>query len=241
MITGIVVALPEELATLISGKVEKGDVVALTPNILIAFAGAGSCNARKASESLIRRGAGQLISWGCAAALSPELEPGDLVIADAFLSPQQPAIPGNNEWAEYTKLTLTDKITIYTGQLVSTPAIIAESRDKQALYAQTAALAVDMESYAIAAVADKAALPCLTIRTIADPADMSLPNAVCQALNDAGDIELPKLIGHILRHPQEIPALIKLGMHFSAAKKTLKLIGQYLDKITEFYANKTEH
>ncbi|WP_031432943.1 phosphorylase family protein [Methylomarinum vadi] len=241
MITGIVVALPEELATLVSGKVEKGDVVALTPNTLIAFAGAGCENAGQASEALIRRGADQLISWGCAAALSPELKPGDLVVADAFLSPQRPAIPGDNEWAEHTKLTLTDKITVYIGKLVSTPTIVADSRDKQALYAHTAALAVDMESYALAAAADKAALPCLTIRTIADPADMSLPNAVCQALNDAGDIELPELISHVLKHPQEIPALIKLGLHFSAAKKTLKYTSQYLDKITEFYANKTEH
>lgn len=240
MITGIVVALPEELGTLISGKVEKGNVAALTDNILVAYAGAGYANARNAAATLIGQGAGQLISWGCAAALSPELAPGNLIIADRLLANDKPAIAADQAWLEHARSLLKGQLTVHTGHLFSSLTLVTDRRQKQDLYQRTLALGLDMESHAIAACAAKAGIPYLTLRAIADPADMSLPRAVSQSLNSAGEIELNKLIGHLLLHPLQLPALIKLGSHFAAAKKSLKLIRKDLDKITEFNARNTK-
>ena len=74
MITGIVVALPQELDTLISKKLVKGQCVSLTKTMLLAYSGAGANNAEAAARLLITQGATRLISWGCAAALSPNLQ-----------------------------------------------------------------------------------------------------------------------------------------------------------------------
>ena len=44
MITGIVVALPEELATLTSQKVAKGGYLMLNNQLVVAYSGAGAVN-----------------------------------------------------------------------------------------------------------------------------------------------------------------------------------------------------
>jgi hypothetical protein len=41
-------------------------------------------------------------------------------------------------------------------------------------------------------------------------------------------------------HPFELPALIKLGLYFNAAKNTLKLVAKHLDKILEVNDNFTQ-
>ena len=73
MITGIIVALPEELTTLTTKKIAKGSFLYITENILVIYSGAGSVNAATAANLLIANGATRLISWGCAAALAMTL------------------------------------------------------------------------------------------------------------------------------------------------------------------------
>ncbi len=85
MITGIVVALPEELTTLTSKKIDKGRCVFIADKLLVAYSGAGPVNAQAAAELLASKGATRLISWGCAAALSETLKPGDLILADKLI------------------------------------------------------------------------------------------------------------------------------------------------------------
>ena len=85
MITGIVVALPEELASLTSKRIDKGHCVFIADKLLVVYSGVGADNAAKAAELLINKGASQLISWGCAAALAPAIKSGDLVIADRLI------------------------------------------------------------------------------------------------------------------------------------------------------------
>jgi adenosylhomocysteine nucleosidase len=240
VITGIVVALPEELSTLTSAKVEKGHYCKLTDNILIAYAGAGPANARKASELLISKGSGKLISWGCAAALSPMFRPGDLLLPESLLTEQQQKLNCDQNWIDQVRHLLPPNISINCGTLAESSSIVAESKDKQVIHFQTGAVALDMESCAIAETAMQANLPCLIIRTIADPVSMSLPGAVSHALNSEGEIELSKLLQYILLHPLEIPVLIKLGLHFNAAKKTLKSVAKYLDDIVELEPIKTK-
>ncbi len=107
MITGIVVALPEELSTLTSKKIDKGCCVFITDTIVLAYSGAGANNARTASELLIAQGATRLISWGCAAALSETLKPGDLVLADTLIDAEGTQIGIHPDWHGCTKNLLS--------------------------------------------------------------------------------------------------------------------------------------
>jgi adenosylhomocysteine nucleosidase len=89
-----------------------------------------------------------------------------------------------------------------------------------------------MESIAIARIAQQNNLPFLAIRVIADPANMNLPKAINHSFNNEGDIVLTKLLSYMVLHPTELLGLIKLGLHFHAAKNTLKLIAKQLDHVS---------
>jgi adenosylhomocysteine nucleosidase len=237
VITGIVVALPEELSTLTSKKLEKGCVEALTDKILVIYSGAGVENAHTASELLKTKGANRLISWGCAAALDGEFRSGDLVLANACVDADHVAIDLNNEaWLVNVKdcLSKHSHLRIYTGKLAESKNIVASSNDKAKIAEATDAIALDMESVAIAKVALAHGLPFLSIRAIADPVNMDLPKAVSHALNDQGEVNISKLLLYLLLHPAELPGLIKLGLHFHAAKNTLKRVAKDIDAITRF-------
>jgi adenosylhomocysteine nucleosidase len=232
VITGIVVALPEELSTLTSKKIDKGCCVFIADNIALAYSGAGPDNARTASELLIAQDATRLISWGCAAALHETLKPGDLVLADALIDAESSQIAIHSEWHNHAKSLLSASVKIRVGSLAESKKIVATGNDKKHLHTKTGAVALDMESIAVAKVARQHDLPFLTIRTIADPVSMDLPKAINHSLNDQGDIVLAKLLLFLARHPAELPGLIKLGLHFNAAKNTLKSVAKQLDRLT---------
>lgn len=234
MKTGIVVALPEELSTLTSAKIDKGHCVVLAENLVVALSGAGPENAGRTADLLIEHGARRLLSWGCAAALAPELQPGDVVLAHSLCAQNKQQIKCDSGWLEHTARILQHIQQVRIGDLACSTSIVSTRTDKQTLYRQTQAMALDMESYAIAETALRSTLPCLAVRAVADPAVMNLPDAVGQALNAQGDIDKIRLFRHILTHPWELPGLFSLGKYFSLARNSLKLISQYLDKIAGF-------
>ena len=233
MITGIIIALADEVNSLTSKKINKGDCVFIKDNILVCCSGAGPANARQASQALIDKGATKLISWGCAAALKPELSPGDLVLPETLLTENLTKISQRSSWFISTKALLSELMP-KTGTLIESSSIIAESNAKAHIHQQSSAIALDMESIAVAQVAQEHNIPNLTIRCIADPVSMSLPKAISHAMNQQGNIELSKLLWFLLSHPNELPGLIKLGLHFNAAKNKLKLVAKHIDTIVGF-------
>jgi adenosylhomocysteine nucleosidase len=232
VITGIVVALPEELSTLTSRKISKGCCVFITDTIVLGYSGAGADNARAASEQLLTQGASRLISWGCAAALSESLKPGDLILANTLIDAEGAEFGIHDEWLGFATSLISTQLKVHTGSLAESKTIVATAKDKRHLHAQTGAIALDMESAAVAAVTRQNNLPFLAIRTVADPVHMDLPKAINHSLNDEGDIVLAKLLAFIALHPAELPGLIKLGLHFNAAKNTLRSVAKQLDQLT---------
>ena len=234
MITGIVVALPEELTTLTSKKIDKGRCFFITDKLLVVYSGAGHVNAKSASELLVAKGANRLISWGCAAALSESLKPGDLILADELIDAGNVVMATSADWLAYAKNSLAKFVVIQSGRLAESTSIVSSSKEKKRLHSTTGAIALDMESVAVARVAKQHTLPFLTIRVIADPVNMDLPRAIYYSLNDQGEMVLRKLLLFLFLHPAELPGLIKLGLYFNAAKKTLKSIAGHLDKVIDF-------
>jgi len=234
VITGIVVALPEELTTLTSKKIDKGRCLFMADKLLVAYSGAGPINARSAAEMLVAKGATRLISWGCAAALSTSLKPGDLILADKLIDDGNVEVAANADWHSYTKNILATGMVVHTGRLAESKSIVSSSKDKKQMHSITGAVALDMESIAIARVARQQTLPFLAIRVIADPVNMDLPLAINYSLNDRGEIMLGRLLSFLVLHPAELPRLIKLVLNFNAAKKTLKSIAKHLETLTDF-------
>lgn len=229
---GIVVALPEELATLTSAKLKQGECRRLG-NLRVAYAGAGFDNAASAAKLLADQGIACLISWGCAAGLAPDMQPGDLLLASQIDNGSR-RFDTDNLLSASLRQRLPAGLKVHGGKLYSCNRLVADSAEKQGIHQQTQALGLDMESAAIADFALRAKLPFMAIRAIADPVGQTLPRAVVQALNAQGRVELPRLLRYLLWHPLEVKALIQLGLHFSAAQKTLKLVARQLSSQSLF-------
>ncbi len=106
--------------------------------------------------------------------------------------------------------------------VVGHPSIVVTAEAKRALWLSTGAAAVDMESGAVARVAQAHGLPFAVLRVICDPAERTLPPAALVALNSAGAIGLLRVIGSLLRHPGQFPALMRLANDAAAARRVLQ-------------------
>ena len=233
MITGILVALPEELHTLTKSKLKQGECITVAKNTLVTLSGSGTENASVAAQNLINHGANQLISWGCAGALAPYLKAGDLIIPSVIHSRDNIQLTTLPNWSKQLINQLEQSIKCYDGRLFESDSVISLARDKAEQYQQTGALAVDMESGAVARVAQQANIPFIAIRSIADPANQDLPGAISHAMTAKGIISIPKLILYLCSHPWELPRLINTALHFSRASKTLKTVACQLPQITQ--------
>jgi len=233
VITGILVALPEELRTLTKTKIKQGECVTVAKNTIITLSGSGPENARIAAQLLIDQDAKQLISWGCAGALAPHLKSGDLVIPESIRTQDNNLITTHTQWSKKIIANLASSIKYYTGTLLESDSVVALADTKNELHQSTHALAVDMESGAVACLAQQAQIPFIALRSIVDPANLDLPQAINHAMTEYGLVSIPKLLLYLCAHPNEIPRLIKLGLNFNAANKTLKQLAHQLPLISQ--------
>ncbi|MGR9116693.1 MAG: phosphorylase family protein [Gammaproteobacteria bacterium] len=224
---GIVVALPEELATLTRQKLVRGQPLKLG-HCWIIYSGAGQDNAARAAKQLLEKGVDGLISWGCAAGLADDMKPGDLALASQVLTDGKQYSISIDWHSEVLRRLQDSSITLHAGKLFTSTKLIDRSEEKKRIRQGSQAIALDMESAAIAEVAKLAGLPFLVIRSVADPASADLPGAISASLDNEGQVELARLLRHLLRHPLEVIGLIRLGLHFHAAQKTLKTVARQL-------------
>jgi adenosylhomocysteine nucleosidase len=99
--------------------------------------------------------------------------------------------------------------------------IAATAHEKSLLYRRLRAVAVDLESGAVARVAGEKGLAFAVLRAIADPAELDLPRAAVSALDDEGRVRLGFVLCSILREPGQLPGLIKVGRDAKAARAAL--------------------
>jgi len=181
---------------------------------LIGVAGGTTSGVADVAESLIARGATVLISFGLAGGLDPVCKPGDLIIPYEIVDgseifPCDPRLLRMFGGATVARLTGAD-------QAVTTRTA------KAALFAESRAAAVDLESFAMAQVAHRHRIGFLAVRAIVDPAERDLPHASLVALHSDGRISFSRLLASLLRDPTQIDGLIALGRGAAAARRTLK-------------------
>lgn len=233
MITGILVALPEELHTLTKFNIQQGQCFAVAENTLITLSGSGAKNAKNATQNLISQGVAQLISWGCAGALAPHLKAGDLVIPEHVLTKDGIKLATHKAWSQHVIKLLDNAISYHQSCLLESATTIRLTQNKNRQYQLTQAIAVDMESAIVAQLAHQAQIPFIAIRSIVDPNQFDLPHAINDAMTDKGMVSIRKLIMYLGSHPGDLPCLIKLGLYFRAASKTLKYLARRLPQITQ--------
>jgi adenosylhomocysteine nucleosidase len=164
-----------------------------------------------------------LVSWGCAAALDPQLAAGDLVLPTAILDTDGTLVETHSGWRSWCAERAGEaSFRLTSGILCTSPHIVQGTEAKHQLGRATGAVAVDMESGAVARTAAEAGIPFIALRAIADEVDLAMPNSVIRALRPDGHVSIGKLLTMLLLHPGEIPNLLRLGCSFQAAQHTLR-------------------
>ena len=172
-----------------------------------------------------------IISFGVAGGLAPQLRPGTCIIGSAILSGSN-RMPTNKIWSQQLLETFSNAVS---GMIVGVTAPVSDPRDKHALYLNTGAIAVDMESHVVATVGASHGLPVAAMRVITDPAERGLPACAVAAMRPNGTTNIAAMISSALMKPREIPALFQTALDALAARATLvrgrRLLGPVLSRV----------
>jgi len=219
---GIVVSLPRELKGLTREPIPVGAWRAITDNTVVALSGMGAERAHRAAAVLVSQGAKALLSWGCAAGLDDRISPGCLIVPERIIGASGEIHKVNAEWHQRLYKTLEDKHPVHTEALVESDAIMKTAAEKRALAERTQAAATDMESAALARLAQSHGIPFMAIRAIVDTVSTNIPENVLKVLDLQGDISVWKLLTSSYLVPADWIKIVQLGIQFSAARRTLR-------------------
>jgi hopanoid-associated phosphorylase len=200
------------------------------PRVAIAVSGGRPDRAEAEACRLVEAGVGTLLSWGIAGALAPALRPGALIVPAEVVGPDGSvyglASPAHWSDAPPSFLGRAGEAAVATAAakvaIAGSETVLLDPTAKAALRARTGAVAVDMESHCVAAVAAGAGLACLAVRAISDPADRALPALAADALGPDGRPRIGAVIWGLLRRPGDLPALLAAGRDSRAALAALR-------------------
>jgi adenosylhomocysteine nucleosidase len=201
----VITALKEELSSIKSAI----DSV----NVLLIRGGVGSRSAASAAESAIAAHPRTIVSSGFCGGLLPGPQVGHVVVATRVLDGSGEGTPidcdkaGVKQW-----LNLIEKagVPCHSGDLTSVSAAVTSVAAKAELARRSGAIAVDMESYAIASLAQKAGIPFLLLRSISDSSDDALPPEVGGFLDENGNVRAGQVAKFAIKGPRNIKMLMTL-------------------------------
>ncbi len=233
---GISIALPAETRALIGWRrwhSEAGrKVIRASLNGGVPFIGVhtgiGMQRARRAVGWLATQGVTAFVCCGVSGGLAPNLKTGDLVIAETVLQEgdgcKENAYLTSKPARHYAYALLAQqRMRVHCGPIVSTSEEVLTLQSKARLYQRCQALAVDMESAAVADVACLAGLPVFILRAICDPVDMVVAPDIFACVNSKGQIRPLFIMRRLLRHPAFITDLWQNQQTFALAMRNLKL------------------
>jgi adenosylhomocysteine nucleosidase len=199
------------------------------PGAEITFfqSGPGAPRAEAAARAAVAAGVDALVAWGLAGGLVTELSPGDVVLPERGLTLAGGEWRAEPRWHAALAAVLGAGFVLHTGALVSVAAVVASPGDKQATARSSGAIAVDMESAAVAAVAAEAHIAFAAVRVVADVSADALPADVAKWIDAAGNRRILPLFGAAVA-PAEWPTLLRLAGRYRVARRTLEEVARCL-------------
>jgi adenosylhomocysteine nucleosidase len=160
-----------------------------------------------------------LISFGIAGGLAPELKAGTVIVSGEVVSEQcrwtiEPRYGG--QLTEFAR-----SIGAVEGPVLGASSIVATQMEKQRAWAETRAVAVDLESEIVARTATALGIPFIVLRTIADSARRDLPPASLIPLRANGKPRVCQVLAAVLRRPSQLAGIIGLAQETRIALSAL--------------------
>ncbi len=198
--------------------------------IVLVRSGMGRDRARRALVEVAERyDLKEIISIGYAGALDPSLEVGDLVVADKIIEMDSSRSDEDMKSYSLNKEILNTTGEIHRKILLTVDRVAATPQEKKKLRQKYSAVAVDMETSALAEEAKARNLSFISVRAITDTADQELID--CSYLvEEDGEVSKLKAGWHVLTHPGDLKGMIELGQHAKIATANLtEFLRQYFE------------
>jgi adenosylhomocysteine nucleosidase len=182
------------------------------PDLRVVCSGVDADRARTAARRLCDDGVSGLVSFGLAGGLAADLAAGDLLLPEAVILPTGGRIATDPAWRGRLAANLEHVgVATRSAPIVGSEHIVATRDAKDALRTQSGAVAVDMESHAVAEIAARARLPLLVLRAVADGHEQLIPATAHAAIGAQGEVRPLVVLGRLIGRPWEIFPLIALG------------------------------
>ncbi len=216
---GVVTGLASE-AAVVTAMLDEND-----PTVRVVCAGASTERAAVLARRLVDQGVGALLSFGIAGALDPEIDCGELIVAEWVKGAEGETFPCHPGWRESLARRLGEAaLHPRGGGLLASTRTLLEPADKAAAYRDSGCLATDMESGAVGAIAAEGGLPFLAVRAVADRACDSLPVLVETAVKPDGRPAVGRALAALARRPADIPATLRLARQSELALARLRML-----------------
>jgi adenosylhomocysteine nucleosidase len=229
---GIVVALLAEATALTTKAVPVGRIVSLDNGAALWLGGMGPAAAGAAAQALADAGARALMSFGVAGALDTGLRNGALLCPTHVLDHEGHEYTADPSWQVQLmeRMAALGLPTPRTGPLLSVPTPLLAANAKSAAHSSYGALAVDMESAAVASVAKERALPFAALRAVVDERDDTIPDELHECIDAFGHPRLLMLMAIVASHPSLLTRLPGLRARMRKAIHALRAAAPALDR-----------
>lgn len=227
---GLVVALPAEGRAMAGGRWLRQDGWMVKRRFtadgeeIWVQCGIGPQRAAAAARWLVAQQVDCLAVFGVSGGLNPDLTTGDLVLASAVVDRCA------GEKAFYLDLDVEGckqilpslGFKVRCGSILTVSEPVLHPVKKAALFSEHDALAVDMESAAVARVAAETAIPCTVVRSICDPAQRAIPADAMDIIDQRGHLRWWRLFSALFKRPGMLLDLRRMQGDFSRALQSLR-------------------
>ncbi len=163
-------------------------------------------------------GATAVVSFGIAGALAPLLMVGDPIVATHVVAGRE-HYTCDVAWSQILRGRLSNSRSAI---VVGVDQVVSYIGMKKALFRNTGAHAVDMESHVAARFAERRGLPFVVLRVICDGSQRTLPPATLEPLKPSGRPRLLAVLKSVVRDPGQLPELIQTGGEAAKAFRALR-------------------
>ena len=215
---GIVCALAREAQCL--------SAISGAPHVNVEVAGIGPAQAAACATRLLRTGSRALVSFGFAGGLDPDLSAGTVVLPEQVRFGER-IYRTTERWHRRSRAELAG-MAVSTGALLTVDEMVPSPQLKAHYWAAARAVALDMESGAIGAIADAAEIPWLVVRAICDDAQMTWPRWLCEPRGDNRTPGMRDALVGVLKRPADAVSTAQLAIDEARARRALRRASEHL-------------